>query len=48
MIYVLYSGIRGQSDRRAGKAAAVVAGEDADLRGERISLSAHALGAAPG
>lgn len=27
MIYVLYSGIRGQSDRRAGKAAAVVAGE---------------------
>jgi len=27
MIYVLYAGIRGRSDRRAGRAAAVVAGE---------------------
>lgn len=27
MVYLLYSGIRGQSDRRAGKAAAVVAAE---------------------
>ncbi len=27
MVYILYSGIRGQSDRRAGLAASVVAGE---------------------
>jgi hypothetical protein len=27
VVYVLYSGIRGRSDRRAGRAAAVVAGE---------------------
>jgi hypothetical protein len=27
MVYLLYSGIRGRSDRRAGKAAVVVAGE---------------------
>jgi hypothetical protein len=29
MMYLLYSGVRGRTDRRAGKAAAVVAGETA-------------------
>jgi hypothetical protein len=40
MLYVLYAGLAGRSDRRAALAAGVVAGETL-IFGERLPLSPH-------